>query len=134
MVILPQDLITGHHEIDEQHRNLFRLTEALKECARTEDRENAKCLFQEFLDHVINHFTFEESLMRKVKYPEALIRSHSLSHRTLQEIYLVAYKPAVSGVLSIYNILELFESHFVAHLIEEDRKLASFVQEHRLLN
>lgn len=128
---LNPELVTGHLEIDKQHKELFELTEALKACVISDNVLEARKLFDGFLDNVINHFTHEEMLMYKVGYPELEIRRHKLAHRTLQEIYLVAYKPVLTGQLPITAILDLFESHFMTHLVEEDLLLATFIKLHK---
>lgn len=125
------ELLTGHTEIDKQHKELFELTDALKNCIVSNNVIEARRLFDGFLDNVINHFTYEEMLMYKVGYPELEIKKHKLAHRTLQEIYLVAYKPVLTGQLSITAILDLFESHFMVHLVEEDLLLATFIKKHK---
>ena len=127
----PKNLLTGNDEIDNQHRELFQLVQDLRLDIQLGNQERARITFQNFLDYIVNHFTFEEMLMYKVKYPKEALEKHRLAHRTLQEIYLISYKPIIDNELPVHRILELFESYFLNHLLEEDCLLAEFVTKQR---
>ena len=66
--------------------------------------------------------------MLESKYPADDFQQHRASHRILQEIYLVAYRPMLAGDITTTAVLELFESRFLLHLWEEDLKLAQFIR------
>ena len=129
---LNPEALTGHPEIDKQHEALFKEAERLKTLVIQHNKREAVDRFEMFLDQLTNHFTYEEVLMHKIGYPEAAFRKHKLTHRTLQEIYLVAYKPILAGQLPADKILELFESNFLQHLWDEDMLLATFIKKNKL--
>ena len=64
-------LATGVNEIDDQHKELFRIiNELLHACNQGKGKEEVNKTIQ-FLDHyVIQHFETEENAMQKSGYPE----------------------------------------------------------------
>ena len=125
--MLSDSLKTGNSDIDEQHEQLLTIVEELKICSLTDNRKEAKLLFIQFLNHIVYHFTFEEMLMYKIKYPAPLTETHRQKHKELQEIYLKVFKPILANKLDVLTIVEIFEKEFLKHLLVEDKELAEFI-------
>ena len=128
MIKMNPELLTGDRTIDEQHQELFYIGERIKKLTKADNLTEIKQLYEKYLDLIIDHFTYEEMLMLESKYPADDFQQHRASHRILQEIYLVAYRPILAGDITVTTVLELFESRFLMHLWEEDLKLAQFIR------
>ena len=73
-------LLTGHDEIDGQHRELFARVGALLDASRERrSREEVVRLLEYLGQYVIEHFTAEERLMEAAGYDR--IESHRMEHR-----------------------------------------------------
>lgn len=128
MIKITPDLLTGNAQIDAEHGHLITLIAQLEEAEQQNDEKRVKVLFKEFLDYVTDHFVHEEFLMYQTNYPKDLAKEHKKSHRLLQEVYLVATSPVLQGQLPISRVTELFESNFIGHLLEWDKKLAEHLK------
>lgn len=125
---LPQNLTTGHTMIDAQHSELLFLVKNLKQCVKTQDIVETKKLYVSFLDHIINHFTYEELLMQKIQLPLSEYSHHLAEHRKLQQMYFFAYKALIADELQVQDVLTIFEEHFLTHLQNDDFRLVDFIQ------
>lgn len=128
MIKMNSELLTGDGVIDTQHQELFYLGEKIKQQAVQNNATEVKRLYEQYLDLLVDHFSYEESLMFQVGYPVEVLKAHQQSHRILQEIYLVAFRPISTGTIDLPTVLELFESRFLMHLWEEDLLLAQFIR------
>ena len=72
----------GHAEIDEQHKRLLRLGEAVVEpLMNSSDHQPGASQLQALIGFAQDHFAFEEGLMRSTAYPEA--DQHAKYHASL---------------------------------------------------
>ena len=125
---LPNDLITGHLEIDEQHLRFLNYIEELKDCCITGNKKKVKLIFVRLLEHVISHFAYEELLMAKLKYPLNLFKEHRQEHIILQNYYIAKFRPILSDNFEIEEVFELFDVKFNEHLTGADKLLSQFIQ------
>lgn len=73
---------SGHTVIDGQHRNLYRLGNALLNKALNGASQNeVQALFDNLMAHIVEHFRTEESVLVSMKHPVA--ESHQKIHRAL---------------------------------------------------
>jgi hemerythrin len=56
-------------EIDDEHREIFRLTQDLQEAADAGANARVRALFKQIVEHADRHFKHEERLMRASGYP-----------------------------------------------------------------
>jgi len=74
------NLLTGIHEIDQQHQVLFDILAQLEQAVTTEDKWSAvHFALVELNSFVKVHFAVEEALMRLHGYPE--LEAHIAAHR-----------------------------------------------------
>ena len=125
---LPAEFLTGYEEIDKQHEEFLRLSEEVKQCCTENNRKRIKLLYVKLLDHIINHFVYEELLMCKVGFPVEKFRQHREKHRELQNLYLASYRPILSDKMNLEKIIEIFEGQFLYHLQKMDLELTQFIQ------
>jgi len=73
---------SGHAIIDSQHRDLYRLGNALLNKALNDGSQNeVQLLFDDLMTHIIEHFRTEEAVLLSMKHPVA--ESHQKIHRAL---------------------------------------------------
>jgi hemerythrin len=69
----------GEKKMDKQHKQLFGLIEALKKYRHISDRRFLKKIIRTLNDYISEHFSDEEKLMAKVKYP--FLTEHRKQHQ-----------------------------------------------------
>ena len=72
------ELALGHAQIDADHRELFRRTDALVEALTRGERSEVALLFEFLQEYVVRHFGEEERLMRESAFGGA--RVHEAAH------------------------------------------------------
>ncbi|RAO76612.1 bacteriohemerythrin [Dyella jiangningensis] len=73
------DLDTGIEVIDNQHRRMVAMANAVCEAQRTGDQATIAEVLEELLDYTLSHFTFEEALMEDAGY--AFVDAHKRVHQ-----------------------------------------------------
>jgi len=117
-------LEVGHGEIDHQHRRLVDLVNRLNEAMSLgHGREVTGTILQELVEYTVNHFAFEESLMRDHAYPG---REHHLQeHRKLVESVSEFKRQFESGQGSIsVELMAFLRDWLVNHILKVDKALA----------
>jgi hemerythrin len=125
-----EDLAIGIEVIDKQHRELINRFDALLTACRSGNGGPELLRLINFLDdYVITHFRDEESLQRKVSYPE--YEQHRQQHagfvKRLHELKSQLSKdemPALSHVLNTNNMLL---DWLIKHISSEDQALGRFI-------
>jgi diguanylate cyclase (GGDEF)-like protein/hemerythrin-like metal-binding protein/PAS domain S-box-containing protein len=117
----------GHAEIDKQHMELLSIGNTLIELAYQEDSHDVvERQIDKLLEHVADHFQFEESVLHKVKYPHFL--EHQKHHRKLIEKAMALKNRYLKGTLtgSVFFSFVL-DDLIIGHLVEEDAKFFDIV-------
>ncbi|MDD2969046.1 MAG: diguanylate cyclase [Lachnospiraceae bacterium] len=112
----------GENKIDEQHRELFRLSgNFANNNAFHKDREKAVSYLEQIIQHVIEHFEYEESALSKAGYQD--LNRHKKIHGNLikkanemKELY------SYGSIDSIKVFTFLFDEVIIGHLLSEDIK------------
>jgi diguanylate cyclase (GGDEF)-like protein/hemerythrin-like metal-binding protein/PAS domain S-box-containing protein len=115
--------ICGEPTIDDEHRELFRLANALLDQASLPgvSSEAFNGAFDRLLSHVTKHFADEESILRAHDF--AQLREHAELHRQLLARAVNLRHQTDEGGVSLGALVEFLVSDVVAgHLISEDRK------------
>ncbi len=108
---------SNHPAIDQQHRELFRLANALLDASPAE----FSTAFDTLLTHVEQHFSDEEQVLRDHAY-EALA-DHAASHRKLIREALDLRCRVDEKDVSIGDLVNFLARDVVArHMLQEDRK------------
>lgn len=75
-----EELATGFHEIDNQHKEIFKRADKLAEACRSgKGKDEIDEVFLFLNDYVLKHFGQEEDLMQKFSYPGYGL--HKVQHR-----------------------------------------------------
>ena len=123
------DLTTGFTEMDEQHREIFDLYNAVRDAKSGDDA----ILTVVFLDnYVVQHCAAEEYVMKEASYPR-LAEHAEWHHRFRDDVQVLAQRIKKEGARK-FLILRLqfsVETCFVQHVRTMDTDLARFVKELR---
>ncbi len=122
------DIALGHTEIDEQHKRLLVLGEAVVEqlINSAEHRPGAVQL-QVLIDFAQEHFVFEESLMHSVGYPEGA--EHAKYHNSLlTELRTYCYRVQRGVHTNPVALIGFLWSWIVLHIDSADRNLVAWLK------
>jgi len=118
--------VVGHPDMDNEHRHLVALANALNEAMlQHADEEVLRRQFAGLVSYTAMHFTAEERLMAGSSYPAAL--QHRKEHeRLLLDLYRMRgnYAP---GATQILETLVLLQDWLRDHIESADRKLAGYL-------
>jgi hemerythrin len=119
----------GIPAIDEQHRRLLDLTNALYDSCRegsTSAQDGFKQAAHSIVEYVKVHFTTEERLMDQVDYPEAA--SHKAEHKDFARQFLEEVKAFEEGKrfvsLAFANFLK---DWILQHIALSDKKMGAYI-------
>ena len=118
---------SGNQEIDKQHRELVRFgNELIFDVFSDEAKEKIEPRLDEFLDHVIYHFSSEEEILNSSKFVGA--KEHSEAHKLIIADALRMKEAYLSGKLKPSAFFSfIFDDFIVGHMIKEDAKYFPFV-------
>jgi len=130
--MIPEELKTGHPDIDAQHARIMEQLALLKSVAGTEGvpEVGAVLEFIEFLRvHFAEHFVCEESLMRDADYPGW--NEHSDIHRRFFDDFVfsrscIAKYGATPERLS--SFMRMAENWLADHVLGHDLEFARFLR------
>jgi hemerythrin len=77
-----EDLNTGIAVIDNQHRRIVAIVNALDDAQQRQDRRAVGEVLEELVDYTLSHFTFEEALMEDAGY------EFGRPHKRLHDIFV----------------------------------------------
>lgn len=112
----------GIREIDEQHRRLVELVNALNNAMKT-GQGTAKLggIFEELKEYTVHHFSTEEALFEETNYPGSI--AHVAKHKKLVNQVLDLEKDFKRGKTALTNDVMLFlKDWLVKHIQGDDAK------------
>jgi len=116
---LPAELLTGIHEIDEQHGTLFDILEKLQGVVKGgSDWSVVYFALDDLTNFTRTHFVVEEALMRLHGYPE--LDQHCAEHRSFSERLAQLEERAVREDVSL-PIIEFIQHWLVDHIAVSDK-------------
>ncbi len=124
------DIELGHTEIDEQHKRLLLLGEAVVEqLINSAEHEPGAVQLQVLIDFAQEHFAFEEALMRSVGYPEGA--EHAKYHNSLlRELRTYCYRVQRGVHTNPVALISFLWSWIVLHIDLADRNLVAWLKTH----
>ncbi len=113
-------LETGVEMIDEQHRMLFALINALHEAIAKEDESDAVAnALYELADYVTEHFADEEALMEANAY-DGLPAHHEMHQRLTQKTLGYMAKYVNGEPVSLKELADFLGNWLQHHILEQD--------------
>lgn len=116
----------GEPTIDQEHRKLFDLANALIEAAfkRGSNPHDFDAALNSLLAHVVQHFADEEAILARRHY--AGLEAHAQAHKRLIERALQLRDAAAAGGVTIGELVDFLADEVVArHMLQKDREFFS---------
>lgn len=117
----------GHKAIDQEHRELFRLSNVLlaKVATRVGAEGQFDAAFDALLAHVVEHFAHEEAILQAHGYEH--LQEHAKIHQQLVAQALALRHSANHGAgVSVGDLVDFLVTEVIArHMLVDDRKFAN---------
>ena len=122
-------LSVGVEEIDEDHRKLVDIFNVLNHAvADDESPDYLRAILEELINCTVWHFSHEERLMLKHRYPDAA--AHTQEHRELIDSARELQQAVLQGGQAVSEEHIVFlERWLTEHILTADQKLGSFLYE-----
>ena len=121
----------GIHIIDDQHKELLRLTNTLYRACRQKQEFSRKCFrdaMQNAVKYIKVHFSTEEKIMEKINYPD--MTKHKFEHQEFVKKVLSEAANFDEGQTFVPNRFVYFLKDWVlGHIAMTDRKMAEYLFE-----
>jgi hemerythrin len=129
-VVWNEKYSTGIQLLDDQHKELFKLTNELFNNCRA-GIQSAGSAFRKtvhsLVDYVKYHFTAEEKMFEKINYPMAA--DHKRQHESFVKQVLEAVKNFEEGEDIVpVNFANFLKDWIVTHIAVQDRQYAGFIR------
>lgn len=117
----------GIDEIDHQHQTLLK---HLNDCIRYASDHNSTVDTHGIIDdlkaYARLHFTAEESLLRKIGYPESAF--HQQRHRLFEEQVTQLEQAVTSGEKhAVTSLISFLRDWYMQHVLVEDKRYAEYM-------
>jgi hemerythrin len=125
-----QDLATGIHDIDEQHRDLFANVAALRDSMRLGNASGALRTMNFLERYTLDHFAAEERWMERANYPGLV--AHRRAHQLLVASFLERKEAFARKGPSASLVIELSDwlgAWLAEHVGGPDREMARYLRE-----
>lgn len=122
-------LSVGVEEIDEDHRKLVDIFNVLNHAvAEDESPDYLRAILEELINCTVWHFSHEERLMLKHRYPDAA--AHTQEHRELIDSARDLQRKVLQEGRAVSEEHVIFlERWLTEHILTADQKLGSFLYE-----
>ncbi len=117
----------GHHEIDRQHRKLVEILNMLHEnMAAGSPPEGLMAVLERLIRYASEHFTYEESVMERCKYPD--LAEHRRKHLAIISQVRNFQIAAKQGKATVpLKLMTFLKDWLDKHILDTDMKYSSYV-------
>ena len=112
----------GVADLDAQHQKIIELINTLENSSEEQgDSDSVAYVLNEMHSYIIEHFSTEEGMLKKKKYPglEAQKASHDAFIKEFSHICLQVERDRESGV---QHLMEYLSDWWTRHILEDDMK------------
>ena len=122
-----EDYLVGVQQIDLHHQYLFAMLNKTYDSFVNKDAaERLNSLFDELIDYATYHFSTEEDLMRKIRYPD--LEKHKKEHDVFAGKVVEIQKDYQAGRKGIsLEILSFLQGWLSVHILQTDREIGRFL-------
>jgi len=116
-------------EMDTQHQSLIEIMNRLHESISAgKGKEGPIVVIGELVDYARKHFSAEEQLMQKFRFPQ--LGDHKTEHAKFTEEVL-AFRRRLQGgqTVSAYEVLQFLRQWLLTHIQESDAKYGKFINQ-----
>lgn len=128
-------LKTGDARVDEQHRTLVETFNRLQDASiESLGPEIVAPLLHQLHDYTIQHFTAEQELMARSRFPAAEMLEHVEEHRALTDRVrelITEYRDG--GFESALPLASLLQDWLAKHIRQSDRRVVEHLRAQELL-
>ncbi len=131
-MVWDNSLVLGVEEVDEQHREIFRHFEKLSTACQSGQGEEVLDEVLTFLDdYVARHFSSEEALMERHRYPKLPEQreQHAIFRQVIEELHNRSREGLHGHELSLAIDRQLVR-WLIQHIRSFDRELAEYIAAH----
>lgn len=124
-----EELSVGVEEIDDQHRQLIDIANALMRAVEQgKSKEILDTILQQLREYTVIHFNKEQQLMEKIRYPG---RGEQIEEHTQLKRDVLAFQQKVfrQEDLTSEDVLSFMKEWLLIHILNYDRKLAKYINE-----
>jgi len=122
------EFAVGHGQIDAEHRTLLDAMNRLHEAAdQGQDKPEVAKVLNFLRDYTVSHFSMEEALMVRHKYPGASAHFAAHSDLVMQVSDFIA-DFRVGNVVGVEAMLAFLRTWLVSHIQVSDKALGAFLQ------
>jgi hemerythrin len=131
LVTWDEKYFTGIQLIDDQHKELFSLTnELFHACMGENEYETLEGVFKETMERMVEyvrfHFGAEQVILQRIKYPE--YQEHKKEHDTLVRNILEAVKEYNEGKKRVPNqFVRTLRDWILSHIALSDKLYVSYI-------
>lgn len=125
-----ESLYTGDAAVDAQHRELIGMFNDLH-VASSEGRaaDAVESLLQRLHSYTIEHFTAEQALMKRTRFPADEMLSHVEDHIALtQRVRQLVVDHREQGFSTMLPLATLLQEWLASHIRQRDRRLVAHVR------
>lgn len=118
----------GIDEIDLQHRMLLKhLNDCIRYASVHDSTVDTHGIIDDLKAYARLHFTAEESLLRKIGYPESAL--HQQRHRLFEEQVTQMEQAVTSGEkYAVTSLISFLKDWYMQHVLVEDKRYAEYMQ------
>lgn len=118
----------GINEIDLQHQTLLKhLNDCIRYASVHGSNVDTHGIIDDLKAYARLHFTAEESLLKKVGYPDS--EAHQQRHRLFEEQVAQMEKAVTSGEkYAVTSLVSFLKDWYMQHVLVEDKRYAEFMQ------
>jgi hemerythrin-like metal-binding protein len=119
---------TGHPEMDAQHMELVRILNQVGTIILAGGgAAEVRSLMKAFIDSARTHFSFEEELMNRHRYPEVKIH-HELHVALLETLSSYDLQLKRNAKLDLTSLVESLSTWLIDHILHNDKPVGRFLQ------
>jgi len=121
-----EDMETGIHVIDEQHKRIIGYINELDHASQTGNTDEVKEVLEGLLDYTVTHFQFEEELQEKANYP--FLKAHHRVHEIFMKRVATFRERADKGENIVPELLSMLKVWLSSHIKGDDRDYVESVK------
>lgn len=125
---LPLPLLLGDPLLDSQHDDLLRCLHELKGLAPEAEDYRCSEIVSELTGKIVQHFDYEEQLMRRLNVPEDVYRAHVAAHQEIiDQISNLHLNSMLGGYGGAAALAPKVAEWVLSHMLKYDLSLKLFI-------
>lgn len=122
------ELNTGIHVIDGQHKRIVNYINLLHDTCQTEAQDKTTEIISAMVDYTLSHFAFEETLIEEAGYKKC--PQHIQQHDEFRNKIYKLRDRALAGEDVASILLKLLHDWLFEHILQEDGQYVATVKQH----